>query len=102
MKLAGVMSIIQGVLSILSLWGIVVCWIPIWMGVLLCAASNRIRAAFETDSETEFQTSMEKLGTYFRLVGVLAIVMIVVAVVGLLAAIAIPAFIKARQAAMGQ
>ena len=29
LKFVGVLSIIQGVLSILSIWGILICWLPI-------------------------------------------------------------------------
>ena len=99
MKFAGVLSIIQGVLSIFSIWGILVCWIPIWMGVVLCQASNRLRTAFETDSEAEFFRSMEKLGTYFRVFGILSLVMLIIAFVGMLAAILIPAFARGFEAA---
>ena len=102
MKLAGVLSIIQGVFTIFSIWGIIICWIPIWMGVVLCSASNHIRTAFETNSDDEFRTSLEKLGTYFRVFGILAIVMLTLMLIGFLAAILVPAFLAARQAAMGQ
>ncbi len=90
MKFVGVLSIIQGVLSILSIWGIIICWIPIWMGVILCAASNHVRIAFETNNDDEFLASMEKLGTYFRIAGILAIVSLVIGIIAIMAAVAIP------------
>lgn len=102
MKFAGVLSIIQGVLTILSIWGILICWLPIWMGALLCAASNQIRTAVEADNEPAFRTAMEKLGTYFRIMGVLVIVTLVLALIGIFVAILIPALMTARQAALGQ
>lgn len=89
-KLVGIISIIQGVLSILSIWGILICWIPIWMGVLLCSASNQLGIAFNTNDENAFRTSMEKLGTYFKIFGIFIIVMLVLGVIGILAAIIIP------------
>lgn len=99
MKFAGVLSIIQGVFTIFSIWGILVCWIPIWMGVVLCAASNHLRIAFETDNEDELRVSLVKLGTYFRVFGILSLVLLVIAVFGIVAAILIPAFSHACQAA---
>ena len=96
-KFAGVLAIIQGVLSILSLWGILVCWLPIWLGALLCGASNQIRIAFETNDENACRTSMAKLGTYFRIVGVLAVIGIVLMVFGVFAALMIPAILKAKE-----
>lgn len=101
MKLAGVMSIIQGVLSILSIWGILICWIPIWLGVLLCRASNRLRAAYEMDDANELEQSVKGLATYFRLYGVLMLVMLVVSSLAIAAAIVLPVLVKARQAAAG-
>ena len=98
-KFVGVLSIIQGVLTILSLWGILICWLPIWMGVLLCGASNQLALAFATDNETASRTAMEKLASYFRIMGVLAIIGLVIMVVGLVAAIMIPALVKAREMA---
>ena len=99
---AGVMSIIQGVFTILSIWGIIICWIPIWMCAILCSVSNHLKIAFETENEHELHASMGKLATYFRVFGILAAVMIAFAVIGLVAALAIPAFVRARHAAMGQ
>lgn len=98
-KFAGVLSIIQGVLTILSLWGILICWLPIWMGALLCGVSNQIRTAFEADNESAGRTAMEKLGTYFRIMGILTVVGFVLAFIGIFAAILIPAIVKAKQAA---
>jgi len=101
-KFAGVLLIINGVVSIFSLWGILVCWIPIWMGALLCGASNRIRAAVEADDEAAYLAGMEKMGTYFRITGVLTIVGLALAVLAIFAAILIPAVVRARQMALGQ
>jgi hypothetical protein len=98
-KFVGVLAIIQGVLTILSLWGILICWLPIWMGVLLCGASNQLALAFATDNEAASRTAMEKLGTYFRIMGILAVIGLVLMVVGFVAALMIPAFMKAREIA---
>lgn len=102
MTFAGVLSIIQGIFIIFSLWGIIICWIPIWMGVVLCSASSHVRVAFETENDEEFRVSMQKLGTYFRIFGILALVSIVIAIIGVIAAVAIPALFMAKQAATGQ
>jgi hypothetical protein len=98
-KFAGVMSIIQGAFSVLTIWGIIVAWLPIWMGVLLCSASNKIRTAYETNNEDEFRSSMEKLGLYFRILGILGIAIIGLAVVGILIAMLLPALAAVREAA---
>lgn len=99
MKFAGVLSIIQGILSIFSIWGILVCWIPIWLGAVLCSASNQLRVAFETDDPAAAHVSMDKLATYFRIMGVLTVITLVIALLALFAAILIPAVVKAKQIA---
>jgi hypothetical protein len=98
-KFVGVMAIIQGVFSIFTLWGILICWLPIWMGALLCGASNQIRIACESDNEPAAQTAMQKLGTYFRIMGVLSILTVIVFFVAMFAAILIPAIVRAREVA---
>ena len=100
MRLASIVLILQGIFHIISLWGIIVCWIPFWMAMLLRSAINSVTIAFETDDANELQSSMEKIGKYFQIFGILLIVMIVVAIIGFLAAILIPTFINARQAAL--
>ncbi|MFW6052636.1 MAG: DUF5362 family protein [Desulfosalsimonas sp.] len=96
MKFAGILSIIQGALLVLSIWGIIICWLPIWMGIILCSASNHISTAYETNDDSEFRTSMGKLATYFRIFGILALVLIIIGVIGILVAILIPLFIGAQ------
>ncbi|MCF8110366.1 MAG: DUF5362 domain-containing protein [Desulfobacteraceae bacterium] len=95
-KFAGILVIIQGALAVLTIWGIIICWIPIWMGILLCSASNHISTAYETNDDTEFRTSMTKLATYFRIFGIFALVMIVISVIGILTAVLIPLMIGAQ------
>jgi hypothetical protein len=99
LKFAGVMMIIQGVFTIFSIWGIIICWIPIWLGVILLSVAGHIERAYDTENEEEVNQSMEKLAKYFRINGIFMVVMLVVAVIGLVAAIAIPAFVTAMQAA---
>ena len=88
MKFVGVMSIIYGALMILSIWGILICWLPIWIGVLLFSASNQVKLAFETANDAAAQMAQSKLATYFRILGVLLIIGIVLAVIGMIFAAA--------------
>lgn len=71
------------------------------MGAVLCSASNQVRIAFETNNEEVFKTSLGKLATYFRIAGVLAVIVLVIAIIGLLAAILLPALLAAQKAAAG-
>lgn len=96
MKFAGALSVVQGVILVFTLWGIAVCWIPIWMGVALFSASERVKSAYETENEEELKTSLEKIGKYFKIFGVFILTMLVVIVLGVIAAIFIPTLIPSR------
>lgn len=99
-KFAGVMTIISGAFQVISIWGILIAWLPIWMGVLLISASNFIGKAYESDAEHDMLTSMGKLGTYFKIFGIFMVVLLVVMIIGVLAAIMIPAYLGMQEAAM--
>ena len=45
LKFLGVLSIISGVASALSIVGILFAWLPIWMGVLMFQAGSSIESA---------------------------------------------------------
>jgi heme/copper-type cytochrome/quinol oxidase subunit 1 len=98
-KFAGIMSIIYGIFNALSVIGIIIAWLPIWMGIVLVSASKLIQQAYDNDREQDMVTSLDKLGTYFKIFGVVMIVALVIAVIGILAAIMIPAYVGMQQKA---
>jgi len=77
MKFLGVMSIIGGVLQALTIFGIIVAWLPIWTGILLFQSATAVEEAHYTGSEYELIKSLAKLKTYFIIMGVLALLGIV-------------------------
>ena len=80
-KLVGVLSIIGGVLYIISIWGILICWLPIWMGILLLKVAQSAEEAHRSGNRADFSTAMAKLKTYFTITGILALIGIVIAVI---------------------
>ncbi|MEM7013277.1 MAG: DUF5362 family protein [Verrucomicrobiota bacterium] len=80
-KFAGVMMIIAGVLTCLSISGIIIGWLPIWMGVVLCKAANLANEASARGSKTLLFQAIERLGFYFKLTGILTIIMLVLYIV---------------------
>lgn len=84
MKLVGVMSIIYGVVTALSIVGIIICWLPIWMGVLLFKAGSKVELANNTGDKQKLLESLNKVKTYFVITGVLTLVGIIAMVIGLL------------------
>lgn len=80
MQLMGVVMIIYGVLIAISIVGLIIAWLPIWIGVLLFQSASAINVAYNTDDRDAAIRSMEKLKTYFIINGVLLLIGIVIGV----------------------
>jgi hypothetical protein len=80
MKLVGVMSIIGGILQILTIFGIIIAWLPIWTGILLFQSANATAEAYETESQVALLRSLSRLKTYFIIMGVLTLIGIIIGV----------------------
>jgi hypothetical protein len=80
-KLVGVLSIVGGVLYVITIWGILICWLPIWMGVLLLKVASAAEEAHRGGNKADLATVMAKLKTYFTITGILALIGIVIAVI---------------------
>lgn len=74
LQLVGVMMIIYGVLSAITIIGLVVAWLPIWLGVLLFQTAKAIELAYTSEDEPAMLAAMAKLKTYFTIMGVLTLV----------------------------
>ena len=81
-KLLGILSIVYGVFMILTLWGILICWLPIWMGILLLGISKMVELAYQTNNEADMIDAQRKLKTYFTIQGVLAMIGLIVVGIG--------------------
>jgi len=77
MKLVGVISIISGAIQVLTCFGIIIAWLPIWLGILLFQCANAIEQAYESDSEVAMIRSLSKLKIYFIITGVLTLISII-------------------------
>ncbi|MDZ7342384.1 MAG: DUF5362 domain-containing protein [candidate division KSB1 bacterium] len=82
LKFLGVLSIIYGILTAITIVGILIAWLPIWMGVLLFQAGSRADSAALTKDSSQLVTMMDKLRVYFMIQGVLVLIMLVALVIG--------------------
>ncbi len=80
MKLMAVLMILNGALAIISIWGILFCWLPIWLGITLFSAANNIQTAAAQDSEQHLQVALNKLGLFFKINGICALVGIIIGI----------------------
>jgi hypothetical protein len=90
LKFLGILSIIGGVLQALTIAGIVVAWLPIWMGVLMYQAGSSIDSAGQFGDKFAFLRSMGNLKTYFVLQGVLTLIGIIFVVSALCISFVLP------------
>ncbi len=85
LKFLGIINIISGALSALSIVGILVAWLPIWLGILLLQAGNRATNAVYSKDPRELVAMLDKLRLYFVIQGILFIIIIALMVVGFFA-----------------
>ena len=84
LQLVGVMLIIGGLLTALSIVGIIICWIPIWAGIALMQAAGSIDQAYSSGSAEAATMAMRRLKTYFTIFGVLTLVYIAFVILGVM------------------
>lgn len=84
MKLMGVVMILAGVLYAISIVGLIVAWLPIWIGVLLFQSAGAIDVAYNTEDKAAAIRAFEKLKVYFIINGVLLLISIAFVVIAML------------------
>ena len=82
-KFLGVLSIIQGIVMVFTLVGIIIAWLPIWMGVILYQSAAKMEQAYVAGDKGGFYDSMSKLKLYFVIQGVMALIGIIFAIFAL-------------------
>lgn len=80
-KFLGVLMLIYGILMAVSIFGIVIAWLPIWLGVLLWQTGSRIEQAQIVGDKQALIKAQNSLSTYFTVYGVLALIGIIISVV---------------------
>lgn len=85
-KFLGVLMIIYGIILAISIVGILVAWLPIWMGVLLFQAGSRAEGAVVFNDARHLVGMFDKLRVFFVIQGVLAIIGLAGLVIGFIAA----------------
>lgn len=80
MKFLGVLSIIQGIFLVFTIWGILICWLPIWIGVILFKAAGDAEIA-SRGAPTRLLDFLQKINRYFLIQGILALIAIIIGLV---------------------
>lgn len=77
MKLLGVMMIISGALQVLSIIGILWCWLPIWLGVLLFQSASAAEQASSSGDVALAARATDKLRLFFMIQGILMLIALI-------------------------
>lgn len=85
-KFLGVAHIIVGVVQALSVVGLVIAWLPIWLGVLLFQAGNRAAQVSVSHRPEDLLVTIRKLRLFFVIQGIVLLVALGVFVLVLLMA----------------
>jgi Family of unknown function (DUF5362) len=83
MKLIGTLAIIYGAILAITIVGLIIAWLPIWMGVLLRRAADDSVKAHRTGSQANAVTATTSLQTFFKVQGILVLIGLVFAAVAL-------------------
>lgn len=93
LKLLGIVQIVVGIIQALTIFGILWAWLPIWLGVILNAASNKAEEYGEKGDQQVLAAFTGKLKTFFIINGIMMIIS--------LAAVAISLIVLSALAALG-
>lgn len=74
MKIWGWMNFIIGILYCLTIVGAIGGWLFIWMGWLIKGAGESVTIGMETGDPQHFRLANERIATFFKIMGVLAII----------------------------
>jgi hypothetical protein len=100
LKFIGVMSIVSGALYALSCYGIVVAWLPIWIGVLVVQGADRLRIGADMGDHAMQAAGAQKLKLAITIWGILMIIGLVLTVLMIVGMIMM--FMAAGAAGMSQ
>lgn len=76
-KFLGVLAIISGILSGLTVIGLLFCWLPIWLGILLFGSASKIEAAFYSGDHQQAIDAFANIKKFFVISGIISLISIV-------------------------
>ena len=86
MKFLGAALVGIGVFYALTIVGLVIAWLFLWLGALLWQAGSQVDSAFAQGEEIPLAVTFQKLRRFFVVAGIAMLVYLIVAVLVLVAA----------------
>jgi len=81
MKAMGILYIVGGILSAITIVGIIYAWLPIWMGVIVYQAGKFAQMASTNKDETKLMEVVSKIRLFFLIsviVGIVAYAIVII------------------------
>lgn len=88
-KCLAVLMFMMGGLEVITISGIIIAWLPIWLGVTLWSAATKAEQAVVLGSESELSAALDKLRFYFKLSTIMFLVTIIAGVLFVIGVIAL-------------
>ena len=80
MRLFAVCLIFYGALITVTGVGVLVAWLPMWIGVILLLTSKSIAAAYKNNDEQAFMHSISRLKTIFITLGLSSVALVIASI----------------------
>ena len=77
MKFIGVLMIIGGIGYAVTIVGIIIAWLPIWMGVVLFQAGSSSAQAYFSGDKYSLIKSLNQVKLYFTIMGIMTLIGII-------------------------
>jgi len=74
LKLIGIILIVYGGLVAISLIGLIVAWLPIWIGIICFQAGRKIEIAYMVRDKISLINAQKKLANFFTIYGILILI----------------------------
>ena len=100
LKFLGILSIIGGGLYALTLVGIVVAWMPIWVGIIMVQAGSRAQEYVERGDPKALAGYTGKIKTLFAIMGILTLVSLGLGIIGVIIGVVAGLFTSSMLPAM--
>jgi hypothetical protein len=88
MKFLGVILIICGVITACTLFGLLICWLPIWLGVILFRAAGDAEMA-SRGAPQKLVDFIERINKFFLIQGILGLIALVIMLVSIFVGVAL-------------
>lgn len=89
-KLLGAMTFIYGVLIGLSIAGLIIAWVPIWLGILLWQSAGALEQAYLSGDVERFTYAQKRIAKWFTITGILLLINLLIMVVAFAVLIFLP------------